>query len=214
MASTTLRRREAKDRMIIDGFVRDIGKDLDVDIPLDIIQMIFTFFFIKIFNFEYSTEEDGGIEVDENTITHTINSSLNTVVVGDWMDPEIKSIHSIKMKVNITAAALIGIVPDGYKVDKAMIFCDDHYSYSEDGEVYNRTEKLALAGDHHGYSKGDELLLTLDFDTLSLSCQTVTNSGEVIKDILVPVGVIKKMKYKWAFGLYGKLASFTVIDIS
>ena len=216
MATTKERERIAK--ILIHGYARNEDIENPLDIPSDIIQIIFLFYYIKKFNFEYSTEH---IELnqDENKITNISNSSLNTTVVGDWMDPfeSNKNIHIIKVKIDaLIQTALIGIVPD-YDVDSALIWCNNAYVYAATGNVYANSTKLdgfESDGIHHGFSEGDTVIMTLNFELLSLCCHIISSSRENINEIIMKPGSIDKTKYKWAIGMYEDDSAITVIDIT
>ena len=65
-----------------------------------------------------------------------------------------------------------------------------------------------------GYKEGDVLTFKLDLNLLSLSCDKKSNTGGTQTEVLVKAGTLKKFKYKWAFGIYQKDTSFTVMDLS
>ena len=131
----TLVEREKKSRVIVDGYTRNSCNVYIMDIPSDIIQIIFIFFYCKIFDFDFSKEH---IQIKENTLTNISSSCLNTTVVGDWMMPDSKKIHTMTVKVaSLSIQSLIGIASTDYVVNGAFIFSQKAYSYSDFGSVFH-----------------------------------------------------------------------------
>ena len=207
MTSTT--EREMRNDKIVNGFIMGECRMYKIHVPTDIIRLIFSFFYVRIFDFDYATED---YKVDENTVTNISNSCLNLVAIGDLMDPALKQTHKIKIKIEkLSGSALLGLVPEDYDIHKAMVFTDDSYSYTERGAVYHCSNLTSMT---IGFDEHYIVSLILDLNTLSLSCDTVTNSGEYQCDLLVKAGGIDKMKYKWAIALYEQDTSITILDLA
>ena len=166
------------------------------DIPSDIVGLILSFYHIVLFAFEYHSNK---IKLEENKITNISGSSLQIVVVGDWIDPEIKKIHTVKIKIiRQTGCIGIGIVPVGYRVDEALIYQQGGYNQ------FNTDFK----------NNTDIFTATFDCNTLKLSYHLSLNDGEE-KSGLFRKGSVEKANYfKWAVTMYSKNDVCTIIEVN
>ena len=113
--------REKKYQLITYGHIRNVCKAYDLNVPTEIVSIIFMFYFMKIFNIEHGQN----IKVEENTITNIQENAffglLNTTVIDDWMDPNLNHIHTIKIKmVKQSGFITMGIVEQGYDVETSV----------------------------------------------------------------------------------------------
>ena len=131
--------RKQRDKLIIDRYIKDKCNEYDFHVPLEIISIIFTFYFVKIFNIEHGKD----IKVKDNTIINIgngSNASMNTTVIHQCMDADLdldsRHIHTIKVKIiKQTELIGIGIVQKNYELDSA-IFCNKMYFFSNQGAFY------------------------------------------------------------------------------
>ena len=103
--------RKLRDELIIEGYIKDKSNEYDLHVPLEIISIIFTYYFVKVFNIEHGEN----IKVKDNTIINIGNGSntaMNTIVIRKWIDTDlnldIPYIHTINVKI-IKQTELVGI---------------------------------------------------------------------------------------------------------
>ena len=207
--------RQKQYQLITDGYTRAKSKQYDIDIPSEIVTLIFTFYFIRIFHIEHGKK----IQVTDNVITNidsTYAACLNTSVIDEWMDPHSFNnngyyIHTMKVKIiKQTGFIIVGIVDQNHDLNDAII-AQQGYSLVSDGGYYKCT---SLKGNADGYSTGDVVSLMLNIKALSLSYSIIKNGDtEEKKGLLFKAGEINKTKYKWAVGIYDKPDSVEIIDI-
>ena len=205
---STQRKRQCT--LITDRYVRQNAEKWDLDIPSDIVLIIFMFYYIKMFEIEYGNK----IIREDNTITNIIDSYRNTSLIGDWMDPgaDNNCIHTFKVKiVKNTGVIGIGIVKPGYNMEEAIIYLKG-YAYFNDGHYYKNGLGSGKADD---YSTGCIVSLTLNLNALSLSYDIIDkeNVVESKKGVLYKSGKIDTCKYKWAVSIYQQHDCVEIIDV-
>ena len=132
------------------------------------------------------------------------------------MDPESKLVHTIKLRIDELGEndnILIGLVPnDAFIVRKAMIFCNEAYSYAKTGSLYQKSTLLKKG--NAKYEKGDIVSLELNFNELSLRYEVHKDSKQSKSGVLLRAGEVQPLKYRWAFGLYEEKVSISVLALS
>ena len=206
------KQRKRKFQMITDGYIKNASKNYDLDIPSEIMSLIFMFHFIKEFIIEYGKK----IQIEDNVITNIDMSSdqhSNTTIIDDWMDPDsdIDHIHTIKVKIlRRTDSILIGIVYRGYKLEDTII-SSEGYCFSSDGLCYHG---ISCRKKDDTYSTGDIVSLTFNVKSLLLSYKIAKKEDNEIKGgIVFDSSRIYKTKYKWAIGIFEHNDSVEIIDI-
>ena len=202
-----------KYQWIVSGYIRQISKRCLLDIPSEIISIIFMFYYIKLFDFECGQD----IEVEDNVIRNldkTWWASLNTTVIGDWMDLSSNDIHSytIKMKmINISKEITIGIVQEGYHLNSTIADCEGTYCWSSNGYVIYNYGSTPSA---EPYTTGDEVCMTLDVKELSLWYKIVNSDNNISTGFLfVGPHKVDKEKYKWGISLDTNQDSCEILNI-
>ena len=199
--------------MVTAGYVRNISDNFNLDIPSDIVSIIFMFYFMKLFNIEYGNR----IRVKENMIRNVNYRSLNcpylnTTVIGNWMNPNSDNHHTYTIKVKIrkkTGGMIIGIVAQRYDL-YGLIRNLQGYSFACNGTYYNRR---TYKGRTDKYDAGDIVSLTLNIKALSLSYSILKNEENAARTgILFKAGEIYETKYKWAVGIFLAGDSVEIID--
>ena len=201
---------------LTNGYSTEICDQYDLNIPSEIIKLIFMFYYTNTFHFEYGQH----IKIDDNIITNISDSwekCLNTTVIGQWMKPESQSmyIHVIKVKIikkkGWNCPVAIGIVKEGYDVNNAILG-NESYWIGSGIRSYNKNKK-ELTIDR--IEEGDIVSLTLDFKHLSLKYDIINDNKEnrTKSGIAIKSGRIDKVKYKWAVWIDQKLDSCQIIDI-
>ena len=156
--------------------MRNISDNDNLEIPSEIVSIIFMFYFIKLFNIEYGKE----IKVKENIIKNAYyygyNTYSNTTVIGDWMNPNSDNnnnhVYTIKVKIiKKSGLIIIGIVDQTYNLYKLTTQLQG-YSFASNGEFQKMRHLKGLADK---YKKGDIVSLTLDIKALSLSYSIIKN---------------------------------------
>ena len=214
--------REKKYRLISDGYTRKISKKYQLDVPSEIISIIFMFYFIKIFNIKHGSR----IKVEGNIITNISDdkymASLNTTVIEEWMDCNsyTSNIHTIKIKtIKPPLRIFIGIVSVPYNLEWSMIVkYKGHDQYAFAFYRYGSTYYGTIArtnGNKITLNEKDTVSLTLNLKLLSLSYSIFSDGHNVPKKqgILLKAGEIRKAKYKWAVKLDRTGDSVEVIDV-
>ena len=103
--------REKKQRFVVSGYTREVSGQYKINMPSDIVSIIFTLYYIKFLSFEHSKK----IGVKDNIDTDVTNEGhdhFNTTVIGDWMDlhSEHQYIHTMRLKIiEMMDAIQIGI---------------------------------------------------------------------------------------------------------
>ena len=210
--------REKKYHLITDQYAMKICKQYDLNMPAEIIAIIFMFYFIKEINIEHGDR----IKVEGNKVTN-INynqwtACLNKSVIDDWMDPyfDINHIHTIKIKIikHLSSEMVIGIVGPGYNLNTPISYSNLYkLRWFKDGEFYRNSIQIAKVDD---YSAGWIIALTLNLELLSLSYSIYGNNEDnkpQKEGILISKGQITKGKYKWAVEIDGKDDCVEIIDI-
>ena len=209
---------EKKCELTIDGYIRRGTNEYDINMPSEIVSIIFMFYFIKEFNIEYGK----GIEVKENKITNIGDDPrpefMNTTVIGDWMDPlnyGRNHIHTIKIKTikHFADQIAIGIVEKEYNLKDSMDVCKGYaFCLWDDGEILYNAMEIATVND---YSIGDIVCLTLNLKSLSLS-YSIFKSGDIEskqQGILLKAGEVSEKKYKWGVGIDTKGDCVEIMDV-
>ena len=201
------KKRQKRNEFIVSGYTRYSTKKYAIDISSEIMSIIFMFYYIEFFDFEYGKK----IKVKGNIITNNSTSYwtafLNTTFIGCWMDPnsENQQIHTIRIKViKMRQRMLIGIVcRENYKVDEDIIG-NLGYNWRSNGFV-NCNHSV------DEYGAGDEVIITLDLRDLSLCYKVIKKNNEELSGVLRHR--IKRAKYKWAVSMDDLLDCFEVIDM-
>ena len=205
-----------------DGYLRMHAVKYNLELPSDIITIIFTFFYIVHFHFEHGKR----VQIKGNTITNIDTSQYavicNTTVIDDWMDPDSDDshIHTIRVKFikgqeRKASIIAIGIVHDKYYVDRGLFNQKNAYWINSSGQCKGR-----INGKFNRYREsfterfgdGDILSLTLDVKALSLSFE-IDKGKYMIKNTLFKAGTIIKTKYKWAISVFYKDDACEILDI-
>ena len=93
--------RKQRYQLLIDEYSMTTCTKYDLDIPTEIIYIIFMFYSIKEFNIEYGKR----IKIKANMITNICDDYYiaykNITVTNDWMNPDsyTNHIHTIKIKI-------------------------------------------------------------------------------------------------------------------
>ena len=200
--------------MINDGYMKNISKKYNLDIPSEIVSLIFMFYFIKAFNIEHG----GKIKIEHNVITNideTFLAFIYTTVIVQCMIPDgdINHIHSIKVRIiKLSSNIQIGIVPNGYALENA-IATNKGYSFKRDGICVHRYYIQRMVDE---YITGDIVSLTLNLKEMSLSYKIINrkNKDNVTKEgIVFEAGEIDKTEYKWAIVIDRKDDCVEIIDV-
>lgn len=208
---TSLKDREKRNKFCVNGFTRMQCKSFEIEIPDDIIQLIFIFYHIIIFDYQHPNH----IGVKKNTIKNETGSCLHTIAIGDTMDPQQNKVYKMTIKIERKTGYIgIGIIESkDLNVTKAFINVRGSYSYFNTGMVYNAGMVLNIGKKIDEYVKDDMITLILNTSKMSLLYEKIGKDGEQQSGVVVKSGGIKKVKYKWATAIYNKLDSLTVIDI-
>ena len=132
------------------GYIRSKSKQYCLDIPSDIVSIIFMFYFIKVFNIEYGKR----IKCEDNFITNISDSMaacFNTTVIDGWMVPDSGGDFIFTLRVKIvkqTDTIVIGIVQQGYKLDDSLLVFHKSYGFANDGNYFH---SLSLKGTADAY---------------------------------------------------------------
>ena len=199
--------REKKQRFVVSGYIRKISDQYKIDMPSEIVSIIFIFYYIKFFTFEHSEK----IQV-KNNIIRNINDDedsydfLNTTVIGDWMDSdsEYKHIHTIRLKIiRMVEMIIVGIVGEFYDVEDDME--SGRFAWESTGRVRD---------DHvDSYGVRDEIFMILNFKELSLSYKIIKPDNTELNGVLFGSQQIDKDKYKWAVSTDDRSDCVEILDI-
>ena len=202
--------REKKCQQLVDGYIRNLCKEYELDIPSEIVSFIFMFYFIKLFNIQHGCK----IKVEDNTIINIAdgwNAWLNTTVIGEFMNAHSDDIHTIKLQImKQTASMAIGIFHGAYFVEQP-IKTSQGVAYFNNGKIYH--DLIFDTADEYG--TGDIVSVTVNFKSLCLSYSVIKkNQTEEKKEILLDVGEIAAdYKYQWAVQIDTKDDCIQIIDI-
>ena len=198
--------RQERHQFTVSGYTRKLSEQHKINIPSEIVSIIFIFYYNRFFDFEYSKK----IQVKDNVITNIddVYSSLNTTVIGGWMDPDSdnKYMHTIRIKViNKDDQILIGITDAAYDLEDD-ITSNGGYFWGSLG-IVNKVRPV------EAYDVGDEVIMTLDLNELSISYKIIKQDRNESSGVLFGPQQIEKAKYKWAVSLDEHLDSCEIIDI-
>ena len=209
--------REKTYQLITDGYMRDTCKEYNLDIPSEIVSIVFIFYFIKAFDIEYGEL----IKVENNKITNICDKPfgafMNTTVIGDWMhsdaDADTDHVHTIKLKIiNLSLAFSIGILLEGYNLEYPMTWLKGQTLCVSESLI---TYKMNVIAKLDKYNTGDIISFTLNLKLLSLS-YSICNEADIVpkqEGILLTAGTISKAKYKWAVLLDHQGDCVEIIDV-
>ena len=205
--------RQRKQKLMVDGYSRDKCKECGLDMPSDIVSIIFLFYFIERFDIEYGKR----VTVKKNIIKSNC-SDFNTTVIGDWMDPaaDDKQHHKITLKViKRGGVMIIGIVEDGYDLD-GVFTNSSGYSFMAGSSGYRylkETPEWEPVADN--YENQDVVTLTLNFKSLSLAYDIIKSTENAPQSgILYKAEEIRNTRYKWAVAIFQMSDSIEILDIS
>lgn len=193
--------RERRNNLTVAGYVRMNYDDKEMDVPQDVVQMIFKFYHLIIYSFEYSLWH---IKIKENTIINESDSELNTTVIGEWMDPKLNKLYNIKMIIDKQKRGCIGV----------GVIQHTHYDLNNALISYNNFNYFDQSWIDGASLDGDTVSMVLDSNNLSLSYKVLKTNGQTISYMIVPPGALPgNVKYKWAVSIYRQGGCITVLDI-
>ena len=218
--------RKRKYQLITEGYIKSLSGEYNLDIPSEIVSIIFIFHFIQIFNIRHGKKisADNNIitniaqeEDDESWLTQRNNKKA---VIGQWMrvNSDFPNTHTIKLKiVKDTGGIGIGIVSPGYKLESPL----RSYHFRSHGAVHhNQGKRIIDKRVKDTFSTGDIVTLTLNSNPISLSYSIIKTGDKEPARLDVPKkGILfekfglSEYTFKWAVEIDERGDCVEIIDI-